>query len=333
MVESTAGNTAGIASKLGKFNTATKWAGDISSWLGVSTASLFIVSAISSLINMFHPAEAYTSINIFAAMGAPGDNHGGRVPSFAFWDVNGDWLGHNRKHHGTIGMGEHKEVKVTFGGSNRAPEYMAMAAQSKDAICVAALVIKWPESQGEGAVLYGDIPSACGMPFYHSRVRIKQEDGFEPLCFWIDGSGRSNDHRKCEESSPGCHDPPAGFSIHLSDVSGAYVNEYTAEQRNEKPELLCNHEARFKVWDDMRGKTSIPIFKEKPLVRGENGIDTPDFMSKEIEMSKPMRHYIAGRALFADIAKEKTFLTRKLFSRMIDKVDKEEGMFLQVELD
>lgn len=69
----------------------------------------------------------------------------------------------------------------------------------------------------------------------------------------------------------------------------------TGRQRTEHPEFMCSNEARWKVWDDMRGKFRIPIFAGKPLKRGPNGTDTDDFTTKVIEMSEPIKHYIAGK--------------------------------------
>lgn len=112
---------------------------------------------------------------------------------------------------------------------------------------------------------------------------------------WIDGSGKSKERLTHPQSHGNVDDPPAGFSMHLPDYTGKHINNITMAQRTAHPEIQCDHEARWKIWDDMAGKFRIPIFAEKPLKRNEDGTDTDDFMSKGVELSQPIPHYVAGK--------------------------------------
>lgn len=46
----------------------------------------------------------------------------------------------------------------------------------------------------------------------------------------------------------------------------------------------------------------IPIFVEKPLIRGPNMMDVDDFLSKPTELSDPLKHHLNPRG--ADIEGE-----------------------------
>lgn len=269
--------------------------GTVSSVVGLAAAPLFIASAIIGLVRQF-PSSHEVTVRMWAGQGDEGIPLGGNLPSVGLWNVNGKWLGSDRKHNHHIREGNWRQFHVKTPGTNEKPDYIAVAADERDAICLSGIQLTWSDIQTDHLFL-GDIPAACGLPWYHSKLSIA-DSPHRPKCVWIDGSGKSK-KRPDKDTHPGTigsiQDPPAGFSFHIADFVGAVVTKEVAAQRSESLDYTCGHPARFKVWDAMGGHLKIPIFQTLPP-RGADftdSIDAGQFRALPWKWSEPLHRHIA----------------------------------------
>ncbi|KAK5936880.1 hypothetical protein PMZ80_010818 [Knufia obscura] len=255
---------------------------------GFVSSIVFLAFAIASTMKA-NPDPNQMVVESYPGLGSRGGHHGGRTPSMAAWNANGELLGQDHKHGHHIGQGQHRAEHIKFPGTNEPPMYLAVVAQHKDAICLSAISMKWP-GHDDAHTLLGDVGASCGMPWYHSRTKIDESQEHYPQCVWI---GPKSDKRPTDASNQGSgpwsvQNPPAGFSFKIDDMVGPVVNNHTACQRSEENALMS---------------LQIPIFVEKPLIRGPNMMDVDDFLSKPTELSDPLKHHLNPRG--ADIeAKE-----------------------------
>jgi len=93
---------------------------------------------------------------------------------FALWDRSGGFIGSTGPVVDSIGSGDFVDLNVqpASGTDDRATEYMAVAAVGSDDICIASIALTMPS--GDNLVMYGDVPSQCGAPWYHSSEIPRQ---------------------------------------------------------------------------------------------------------------------------------------------------------------
>jgi hypothetical protein len=240
------------------------------------------------------------------------DYHGGHIPSFAFWEPNGEHIvgtDYSSAFAQHMDQGSFVEIPTGHGLRNkRKPGYMLVTGQVEDAICLAGVEYKYTGSgREERNLLLGDVGKLCGMPWYHSRKALGNPF-HRPACVWM-----TTDCLKRPARTPGeggladyggdQTDPPAGFSFHLDSFFGDVVNEAVAKQRNDDRAFMCGHEARFKVWWDDRkvdDEVRVPVFKNQPLPKSENMMDLHNFTSEPWEPSKKLKGDIADLPHFDD---------------------------------
>lgn len=140
--------------------------GAIAAAIGLALDPVFLTSAIFGIAAHTDP-HGFT-VRFWAGLGEDEMRHihmGGNVLSAAGWDANGGWLGSDHKHGHSIDAGGFRDIHVHTHATNVRAEYVAIAAQPKDAICLAGLSITYPDST-EPLVVLGDVFATCGMPWY-----------------------------------------------------------------------------------------------------------------------------------------------------------------------
>lgn len=223
-----------------------------------------------------------------------GDACGGHIPSVGLWDLHGGYLGFDHKHGHHIDQGGFRTEHINTLHSSGRPRYIAVAAQKKDAICVSSMAVAYPDGEPVMMVMDPLTVDQCGMPWYQSLETIGHLD-LRPRCVWIDGSGKSK-NRAAAGSHGNYQDPPAGFSLDIEAFMRYNFSEHNAKQWSDQPELICGHQARFKKWDDMKGRITVPVFAEKPLKYGPDGCDTKDFLAKDWYESERLHNDIRRRS-------------------------------------
>lgn len=260
--------------------------------ISLALAPVFISSSAFG-IQGHRPPHTF-GIRVYPGFGLAAHNKhlGGNIPSVAGWDPNGKYLGRDHKHGHHIEAGGFRDMIVHTHGTNVRPEYLAVVAQRKDAICLAGLAITYADTDKPDLIL-GDVFAMCGAPWYQSFSKLPGTD-HAPLCMWM---GPESKKRPIEGTNGDNRVPPKGISLRLPDFAGTVVNDAVIAQRNEKSWLACDHTARLQgYYDNMSGHFQIPIFKNRPLPKQENETDFEDtFLDQPWEMSDPLHRDIWKR--------------------------------------
>lgn len=175
---------------------------------------------------------------------------GGRPPSVALWDDNGNRIGRFEAEH------ENPKVKIkqdsqmtlivrhTENGKKDADTGYVMLSQGTDAICITMVQV----SNGQTTTAwYGDVGHLCGMTWYHSLRQIGNQM-LRSKCVWLDMKlgGKKN---------------ARAMSFHLKD----FVPSHDKMRLYEKDtKYICGSTPRFKYWTNMEPGSEIPVF-DPPL--------------------------------------------------------------------
>lgn len=116
------------------------------------------------------PHEHRVVVRQWAREGQQDGHQGGNVASIGLWGVNGDYLGADHKHGHHLHSGEFRDVTVHTHGTNKRPDYIAVAAQDEDAICLAGFPVTYMDL-AQPLLVLGDVLAGCGMPWYQSRAQ------------------------------------------------------------------------------------------------------------------------------------------------------------------
>lgn len=101
-------------------------------------------------------ARVAVALNDFAGMDADGDG-----PDIRLWDDYGNFLGMEADP-GHIKAGNFKDIHIDQKGSTAQPTY-ALISANNNAICIAYLLLTWPDNQNYGWV--GNWGHTCGQPW------------------------------------------------------------------------------------------------------------------------------------------------------------------------
>jgi len=200
-----------------------------------------------------------TKVRIFAGLGLNSTSGtGGNCPTVALWDGSGGFIGSSGPVVDSIGSGDFVDLDVQppSATNDRATEYMAVAAAGSDDICIASIALTMPS--GDNLVMYGDVPSQCGAPWYHSNEILGNLD-FKPRCVWI-----TNTVSKTR--------PYQGFGIHLPDF---VFTEARLAQYNLHDGSMCHAQPRFSMYTQIGMIDSIPVF-DPPINTNPGNLTDPD---------------------------------------------------------
>ena len=222
-------------------------------FFGFVSSALGIVSFVQSNLPLHDPDQ--TKVRIFAGLGLSSTGTAGNVPTVALWDALGGFIGSSGPVIDTVSGGSFVDLSVqpTSANDDRSTEYLAVAAAGSDDICIASIALTMPN--GDNLAMYGDVPSQCGAPWYHSN-EILGNNNFKPRCVWI-----TNTVSKTR--------PYEGFGIHLPDF--AFTDARQA-QYNSHDGSMCHAQPRFSMYTNIGITDSIPVFSP-PLDYADNQTD------------------------------------------------------------
>jgi hypothetical protein len=224
---------------------------------GFAASTLGIVGFTENNLPVQVPNQ--TKVRIFAGLGLNSTSGtGGNCPTVALWDGSGGFIGSSGPVVDSIGSGDFVDLDVqpTSATNDRATEYMAVAAAGSDDICIASIALTMPS--GDNLVMYGDVPSQCGAPWYHSNEILGNLD-FKPRCVWI-----TNTVSKTR--------PYQGFGIHLPDF---VFTEARLAQYNLHDGSMCHAQPRFSMYTQIGITDSIPVF-DPPINTNPSNLTDPD---------------------------------------------------------
>lgn len=230
-------------------------------FFGFVSGTLGIVSFLQSNLPVYVPNQ--TKVRVFAGLGTTASTGtGGSVPAVALWDGVGGFIGSSGIEDDYIPDGSFVDLTVQppSADDERSTEYMAVAATGQDDLCIASIALAMPD--GDSLAMYGDIPSQCGAPWYHSNMILGNTD-FKPRCVWI-----TNTVSKTR--------PYQGFGIHLPDFLSS--PQRTA-QYDSHDGSMCHAQPRFSMYTKIGVGDSIPVFSP-PLGSNPDLTDiSPDTVS------------------------------------------------------
>ena len=256
--------------------------------MNVFTFNSTALGHIGVLPAILSPPGHNIGVRIYSGLGASSaTGTGGDAPTVALWNSIGDFLGSSGETDQVVGNGNYLDMPVKTTSQTLA-EYMAVASYRSDDVCIASIAVTMPN--GYSFAMFGDVPSACGAPWYHSN-KILGQNNYKPRCVWIT-SEPTKDH------------PYQGFGIHLPDF---VATDERSAQYDSNRASMCHAQPRFSMYTKIDEGDTIPIFFPPLLQEFKTLVDShPDKVpTAPMVQAKPITGLVApitGRPLGSSVA-------------------------------
>lgn len=221
--------------------------------VGFASGALGIVSFVQG--NLPPQDATATKVRVYAGAAIDSISTSGNVPGLATWDWQGKFIGSTSGSSDTIPSGQWKDISIDpVAGGDETAEYLAISNGGKDALCIAAIAVTFPDA-GIHQGWTGDIGYKCGADWYNSQTEIGT-DSRKPKCVWID-----------RDESNGLQFQ--GMGIHLPDFVATEARGY---QYGNHTDTMCSG-PRFAMYPKLKTEDPIPIFSP-PLQFNDDSTDT-----------------------------------------------------------